>query len=148
MRRKTDYGQLWLSLGVALLALGYASLKLSFVQATSQPPVADLILHNGFVWTVDASKPQAEALAVRGDRLIKVGGNAEVLALRGAQTRVIDLQGAFVLPGFNDNHVHFASAASFYWNIQLMDVHTDAAFVARVKEYVAAHPGEPIRGGG
>src|SRR5262245_1401985 len=109
---------------------------------------ADLILINGFIWTVDVSKPQAEAVAVRGDRIIKVGRNEEALALRGEHTRLIDLKGAFVTPGFNDNHVHFASAASFFWNLQLMDVHSDEAFVARVKDYVAAHPGEPIRGGG
>jgi predicted amidohydrolase YtcJ len=148
MKRGTKYGMFWFCLFISLLAclsLRHTSAKL---EAASQTAVADLILHNGFVWTVDEAKPQAEALAVRGDKLIKVGGNAEVLALKGAQTRVIDLQGAFVVPGFNDNHVHFASAASFYWNIQLMDVHTDVTFVARVKEYVAAHPGEPIRGGG
>lgn len=109
---------------------------------------ADLILHNGFIWTVDESKPQAEAIAVRGDRVIKVGGNKEVLALKDGSTRLIDLKGAFVTPGFNDNHVHFANAASFFWNLQLMDVHADEAFIKRVKDYVNARPGEPIRGGG
>ncbi|MGH9851951.1 MAG: amidohydrolase family protein, partial [Blastocatellia bacterium] len=116
--------------------------------AAIQSGAADLILHHGFIWTVDEAKPQAEAIALRSDKIIKVGGNEEVLALKGERTQLIDLKGAFVTPGFNDNHVHFASAASFFWNLQLMDVHTDEAFVARVKEYVAAHPGEPIRGGG
>ena len=148
MKRRAKHSLVWLCLFVSLLvslSLRHTSAKL---EAASQSLVADLILHNGFIWTVDEAKPQAEALAVRGDKLIKVGSNAEVLALKGAQTRVLDLQGAFVVPGFNDNHVHFANAASFYWNIQLMDVHTDATFVARIKEYLAAHPGEPIRGGG
>lgn len=120
--------------------------SVSAFQRASDP--ADLILHNGFIWTVDEAKPQAETVAVRGDKIVKVGGNAEVLALKGERTQVIDLKGAFVVPGFNDNHVHFASAAGFFWNIQLMDVHSDAGFVARVREYVAAHPGEAIRGGG
>ena len=83
----------------------------------TRPEAADLILHHGFIWTVDESKPQAEAIAARGDRIIKVGGNEEVLALRGEHTRLIDLKGAFVTPGFNDSHVHFASAASFFWNL-------------------------------
>jgi predicted amidohydrolase YtcJ len=134
-----------------LLALCFA-----FQQTTDGTPAAgqtgseaaDLILHHGFIWTVDESKPQAEAIAVRGDRIIKVGGNEEALALRGEHTRLIDLKGAFVTPGFNDSHVHFASAASFFWNLQLMDVHSDEAFVERVKDYVAERPGEPIRGGG
>jgi len=130
---------------LSLLTLMFA---ISPGAARSQVMSADLILHNGFVWTVDEAKPQAEAVAIRGEQIVKVGGNAEVLKLRSANTRVIDLKGAFVVPGFNDNHVHFASAAQFFWNIQLMDVHTDAGFIQRVREYVAAKPGEPIRGGG
>ncbi len=121
-------------------------IQLLTAQTKSQP--ADLIFHNGVVWTVDNAKPQAEAIAIRGETIVKAGDNTEVLKLKGAQTRIIDLKGSFVTPGFNDNHVHFASAAQFFWNIQLMDVHTDAAFVQRVREYIAEKPGEPIRGGG
>ncbi len=116
--------------------------------AFAQQEQVDLILHNAFVWTVDATQPQAEAVAVRGKKIIRVGNNAEVLKLRSENTRVIDLNGAFVTPGFNDNHVHSASATRFFWNIQLMDVHSDAAFLERVKAYVQERPGEPIRGGG
>src|SRR5262245_24898104 len=116
------------------------------IQATQDS--ADLILHNGFIWTVDDTRPQVEAIAIRGDRISKTGGNKEVLAMKGANTRLIDLKGAFVIPGFNDSHVHFASAAGFFWNLQLMDIHSDDAFVARIREYLGAHPGEPIRGGG
>ncbi len=118
------------------------------VPASAQTATPDMILHNGSVWTIDEARPKAQAVAIRGEKIMKVGGNAEVLALRRRDTRVIDLKGAFVLPGFNDNHVHFASAASFFWNIQLMDVHNDKDFVARVREYVVMRPGEPIRGGG
>jgi predicted amidohydrolase YtcJ len=120
----------------------------SFAANQAGANAAELILHHGFIWTVDESKPQAEAIAVRGDRIVKVGGNEEVLALRDERTRLIDLKGAFVTPGFNDSHVHFASAATFFWNLQLMDVHNDEAFVARVRDYVALRPGEAIRGGG
>jgi hypothetical protein len=134
------------ALAVSLTAQRSSTTSVAAIQRSSEP--ADLILHNGFIWTIDESKPQVEAIAVRGDRIVKTGGDREVLALKGERTEVIDLKGAFVTPGFNDNHVHFASAASFFWNLQLMDVHSDAAFVARVKEYAAAHPGEPIRGGG
>ncbi len=135
----------------ALLALCFAFQQTtngSFASYQNRPEAADLILRHGVVWTVDESKPRAEAIAVRGDKIIKVGGDEEVLALKGERTRLIDLKGAFVTPGFNDNHVHFANAASFFWDLQLMDVHADEAFVARVKDYVAAHPGEAIRGGG
>jgi predicted amidohydrolase YtcJ len=116
--------------------------------AQTSAPKADLILHNGFVWTVDEAKPEAQAIAIAANKIIRVGSNAEVLALKQSSTRVIDLQGAFVLPGFNDNHIHFASAARFFWNIQLMDVHSDEMFVQRVKDYVQKYTGEPIKGGG
>ena len=148
--------QIRIAQGIRACVIVTLALCFAFQQTTDGTPAhgqtgsgaADMILINGFIWTVNGSKPQAEAVAVRGDRIIKVGGNEEVLALKGEHTRLIDLKGAFVTPGFNDNHVHFASAASFFWNLQLMDVHSDEAFVARVKDYVAAHPGEPIRGGG
>lgn len=123
----------------------FACLTAGAVAKSAEP--AELILHNGFVWTVDEANPQAEAIAIRGGKIVKVGKNAEALALRNKDTRVIDLKGAFVIPGFNDNHVHFSSAAQFFWNIQLMDVHKDNDFVARVREYIAMRPGEPIRGG-
>ncbi len=135
-----------IALAVSLAVRRSATTSVAAIQRSPDP--ADLILHHGFVWTVDETRPQAEAVAVRGDRIVKVGGNEEVLALRGERTQLIDLKGAFVTPGFNDNHVHFASAARFFWNIQLMDVHSDEAFVTRVREYIAAQPGEPIRGGG
>src|SRR5574341_1670758 len=100
-----------------ILAFAFTSFLLLFLQASAAPqqraPSADLILHNGFIWTVDDAKPQAEAIAIRGAQIIKAGGNAAVLKLRSANTRAIDLKGAFVVPGFNDNHVPFASAAQF-----------------------------------
>lgn len=128
---------------VVLLLFGWAN------AVSAQPaPAADLILHNGRIWTVDERQPQASAIAIAGEHIVLVGSNADALALRAPRTRVIDLRGAFVLPGFNDNHIHFASAARFFWQLQLMEVHSDAAFVQRVREYVGDHPGEPIRGGG
>ena len=58
--------------------------------AFAQQEQVDLILHNAFVWTVDATQPQAEAVAVRGKKIIRVGNNAEVLKLRSENQRVID----------------------------------------------------------
>jgi predicted amidohydrolase YtcJ len=146
---KSRIRQAFCASAAILLCFGFQSRTSDSTAANqSDQGAADMILHHGFVWTVDDSKPRAEAIAIRGDRIIKVGGNEEVLALKGERTQLIDLKGSFVTPGFNDNHVHFASAASFFWNLQLMDVHTDEAFIKRVREYVAMRPGEPIRGGG
>ena len=62
---------------------------------------ADLILHNGAIYTVNARKPWAEAVAIKGDRIVAVGSDKDVMRLRSAQTRVIDLERRFALPGFD-----------------------------------------------
>lgn len=125
-----------------------ASLLLSWIigpSALAQP--ADLILHNGVIWTVDEAKPQVTAVAVRDDRIVATGSNQEILALGKSATKIIDLDGRFVLPGFNDNHVHFGSAAAFL-EFNIMRVSTQGQFVDRVREVVKAlDEGEWILGG-
>ena len=112
-----------------------------------QTPTADLILHNGVIWTVDTKNPSAQAVAIKDGNFIAVGSDKSVLELRGPNTRVVDLQGKFVVPGFNDNHVHFASAAQFL-EFNIMRVSTQEEFVARVKEVISRLPkGEWIVGG-
>jgi predicted amidohydrolase YtcJ len=68
---------------------------------------ADLVLKNALVWTADNSQPYAEAVAIKGSDIIHVGRSAEMDALFGNDTLVIDLEGKLVLPGFNDCHTHF-----------------------------------------
>ncbi|WP_375433884.1 amidohydrolase [uncultured Hymenobacter sp.] len=72
-----------------------------------QQKSADLLLLNGRVFTSDATRPMAEALAIRGERIVAVGTTAEINKLTGPKTRRIDLQGHTVTPGFNDAHNHF-----------------------------------------
>jgi len=124
-------------------------LTLSFGTASAQKPTvtADLILHNGVIWTVDAQNSTAQAVAVKEGKFIAVGSNQVVLKLRGPKTVVIDLGGKFVVPGFNDNHVHFASAAQFL-EFNIMTASTQNEFVARVKDVISRLPkGEWIVGG-
>ena len=106
-------------------------------------PPADLILHGGRVYTVDPAQPWAEAVAVRGDRIARVGGEAGVLALRGPATRVIDLGGRLVLPGFNDGHTHFLDGALGLEQVDLAGAATLSGIQERVRRYAAAHPDEP-----
>lgn len=108
---------------------------------------ADLLLHNGVLWTGNAAQPSATATAIRGGKIVAVGSNRDALAMRGPATRVIDLRGAFVTPGFNDNHVHFASAAQFL-DFNIMATGSQPEFAARVKEVTSRlQPGEWITGG-
>jgi predicted amidohydrolase YtcJ len=67
---------------------------------------ADVVFHNGAVLTLDRDAPRAQAMAIRGDRILAVGSDAEVLALQGPETRVVDLAGRTLLPGFVDGHTH------------------------------------------
>src|SRR5690606_40792096 len=68
--------------------------------------IADTVLYNGNIVTVDSESRKVEAVAIVGDRIAAVGGDAEVKALGGAGTRMVDLKGATVIPGMIDNHTH------------------------------------------
>lgn len=78
----------------------------------SPPPAADLILTNGRIWTGDAALAEARALAVTGERVTALGSSESVAAARGPATRVIDLNGRLVVPGFNDAHWHLPARRS------------------------------------
>lgn len=137
--------RLRIAIAVALL---FPALSIPLTSSRAQRPAsADLILHNGVVWTVDEKNPRAEAVAIKDGKILAVGKNRDILAHRGSQTEVIDLKGQFVLPGFNDNHVHFAQAAAFL-EFNIMAVSSQDEFVARVKDAVSKLPkGEWIVGG-
>ena len=122
-----------------LLLVGVVTIK-------AQQP-ADLILHNGVIWTVDSNSSTVQAVAIKEGKFVVVGSNAAALKLRGPSTRVIDLRGRFIVPGFNDNHVHFASAAQFL-EFNIMRASTQEEFVARVRDVISRLPkGEWIVGG-
>jgi predicted amidohydrolase YtcJ len=109
---------------------------------------ADLIVRNARIWTGDSTRPSAEAVAVRGERLIAVGTNAEVDRLRSPRTRVIDAGGRFVTPGFIDDHTHFSQAGALLIGANLLDVSSSAPFASRVKAAVARmSPGAWLTGG-
>jgi predicted amidohydrolase YtcJ len=95
---------------------------------------ADLVLVNGRIYTVDAARPWAEAVAIAGDRILAVGTSAEVRALVGSRTRTIDLRGMFASPAFNDAHVHIDSTGSLLVGVNLLDVHEPGAFRDRIRD--------------
>ena len=126
-----------LAAAVAALSLGQAS------------PPPDLILHNARIYTVDASRPTAEAIAIRGDRIARVGANSEVLALRGSATRVIDVSGGTIVPGLQDAHGHFTGLGASMQSIDLRGTTTYEQVVGMVRQRAAtARSGDWIVGRG
>lgn len=92
------------------ILLGLLTWGLMSTAALGQQPPADIVLLNGQLFTSDTAHPTAQALAIRGERIVAVGTTAEISQLIGPKTRRLDLQGRTVTPGFNDAHNHFSPA--------------------------------------
>ena len=105
---------------------------------------ADLIIANAAILTMDAARPRAEALAISGNRISHLGANAEVLREKGQKTRVIDAQGATVIPGFVEGHMHLFAGAAELDHLQLFGVSGFAAMKARTLEHIARNPGDDL----
>ena len=110
---------------------------------------ADLVLTRGRVHTVDRARPTAEAVAVRGERIVAVGPARDIATHIGRGTRVVDVAGCLVLPGFQDAHVHPISSGVENLQCELNSVRGRDAVLAAIRTYVASHPDEPwLLGGG
>src|SRR5262245_48339126 len=88
---------------------------------------ADLVITNGRLWRVQPAS-EAEALAVWRGRIVAVGSSADVKPFIGPKTRVLDLQGKRVVPGFHDSHVHLLGSGLRLAEVQLKDAENEAAF--------------------
>jgi len=131
-----------------VVRIGFSLWLLAAGVLAQSKPAADLIITDAKIWTVDKALPNAQAVAVLGDRIVGVGSNADVDAWRGPNTRVIDAKGKLLLPGFNDAHVHFVSGGMQLTNIQLNDATSAEEFARRIGERAKITPkGEWIQGG-
>jgi predicted amidohydrolase YtcJ len=132
---------------VRSLILLSAVALLGACQSRSAAEPATLIVHNAKVYTVHAAQPTAEAVAVRGERIVLVGASDAALALRGPETRVIDAAGATLVPGIQDAHGHFTGLGESLQVLQLRGTTSFEQIVDMVRERAAtARPGEWIRG--
>jgi predicted amidohydrolase YtcJ len=100
----------------------------------------DLVLVGGKVWTGDKAHPEAEAIAVARDRILFVGSDAEVRALAGPKTRVLDLKGRRVVPGFNDSHTHVLGGGTALSQVAIKDAADEAEFGKRLRAFDAKLP--------
>jgi len=127
-------------------ALFLASILFS---ACQKKEVADTIFINGNIYTVDEKNPQAEAIAVMGERILAVGSNAEIEKLKGPNTKTIDLDGHFVMPGFIEGHGHFSGLGQSLINLNFLRSKSWDEIVQAVAERAkTAKPGEWIVGRG
>jgi predicted amidohydrolase YtcJ len=116
------------------------------VAASAAP---DAIYFNANVWTGNARQPKAEAIAIDDGSIVAVGTTAEVRKLADAKTHAVDLKGAFVVPGFIDNHVHFINGGLALAQVDLRDAASRAEFTRRIAQTAAKTPkGQWIKDGG
>jgi predicted amidohydrolase YtcJ len=145
-----------LLLGLASGGLAQSGVPTQSAPQSAQKPKADLIFTHGNIYTgvVDAattlgSGKRGEALAVLGDRILAVGARDEIMKLKGPETKIVDLDGHFVMPGFNDAHMHLASAGLEKMNVNMVGAKTLDEFRDRLRAKVeAAGPAEWVVGEG
>ena len=127
-----------------LLALALIGLATACTQ--KEPPAAaadaaELVFKNANIYTVDAARPTATSLAVRGGRIVALGADKDTAALIGPQTQVVDLQGKFVMPAFHDEHAHMVWGGLNYSRCPLYDGNSPADYQKIIAKCAADEPG-------
>jgi predicted amidohydrolase YtcJ len=125
------------------------SLSLMNVPNSDKPSlVADTIIINAVVHTMDPAQPVAEAVAIYGNRIVAAGSTNDIRKLAGPNTRTIDAKGRLLLPGFNDAHTHFLSGGFQLSSVDLRDANSPQEFAARIKTFAEKLPkGRWVTGG-
>ena len=125
------------------------SLSLMNVPNSDKPSlVADTIIINAVVHTMDPAQPVAEAVAIYGNRIVAAGSTNDIRKLAGPNTRTIDAKGRLLLPGFNDAHTHFLSGGFQLSSVDLRDANSPQEFAARIKAFAEKLPkGRWVTGG-
>src|SRR4051794_36993069 len=132
-----------------LFLIAAATLLLLSLVPVQQSTVADIVFKNGNVYTGNEKAPKAQAIAVKDDRIVFVGTNAAAQKLVGPGTRVVDLKGNTVLPGFTDAHQHLSGVGQREMTLNLEGTTSLEDLLAKVKARVdQAKPGEWVTGRG
>ena len=106
----------------------------------------DLIVHHANIVTLHPARPKAQALCVKGERIVALGDNKAILAKAGPRTRTVDARGLTVLPGFNDNHLHALSMGYFFQHPCLFGKDEDGILAALKQHYAGVKPGRTVLG--
>ena len=132
-----------------LLLIVASLLLLTLLPAPQSVQTADTVFKNGNIYTANDKEPRAEAIAVKADRIVFLGSNAEVQQYVGQSTRVVDLKGNTVLPGFTDSHQHLSGVGQREMTLNLEGTTSLVDLLAKVKARVdQAKPGEWVTGRG
>ena len=124
-------------------------LSLAGCDQTEEPRRPDAIYLNGSIWTGVTDAGRAQAIAVADGRIVAVGMSGEISALTGVNTRVVDLAGAFVVPGFIDNHTHFMDGGKELATMNLRSAATPDLLAQQIGEFASNLPaGSWAEGGG
>lgn len=121
--------------GVGVMVLAVSASEVPSGAQVERAVQAELILVNGRIWTVNPKQPEASALAVWRDRILAVGSDEQIRSLAGPRTRIIDLEGRRVLPGFYDSHIHLLGAGQLLSQVNLKDAADEAEFGRRLQEF-------------
>src|SRR5215510_15024964 len=133
-----------------LVSIVAVTLSLMNVPVHADKPalVADTIIVNTVVHTMDPAQPIAEAVAIYGNRIVAVGSSKDIKKLAGPTTRTIDANKKLLLPGFNDAHTHFLSGGFQLSSVDLRDADSPQEFAQRIKAFAAKLPKGPWITGG
>ena len=127
----------------ALLRSATVFVSLTVLANAQNGRSADLILRHGAIYTMDAARSWVESVAVANGRIIYAGPDVGVNGLAGPSTKILDLGGRMVLPGFHDSHVHLMEGGVDMGLCNLKDVATPEAVLAEIRKYAAAHASQP-----
>lgn len=144
------FGKKWTSV---LLVTALMSPMSAFAQGTTQAAgqvpgqaavtqTADVVLSNGAVYTVDRNRNWAQAVAIRGDQIVYVGSDEGAKKYIGKNTKVTDLKGEMVLPGFIDSHTHASKTTGLIYSIDLFDASSIEEYVTVIQTFVDEHTDE------
>lgn len=111
------------------------ALLLINISCQNEKQTADLIITDAKIWTGNINQPWAKAIAVQSDTIMAVGSNEEILRWKGNNTRVLNMEEKFVVPGFIDSHVHFLTGGFNLSSVQLRDANTKEEFIKRIADY-------------
>lgn len=120
--------------------IGAGAATMMLTGANFSPSPADCIFLNGRVYTLDPKHPWAEAVAIKKNLIVGVGLTHDIMNLKGEKTRIIDLKGKMLMPGFIDGHNHFLAGAVAKRGVKLLGINSKADMLKKISDYVKANP--------